>query len=130
MRLSTWNIQMKISKKGLTGRPFSFRSIRPPISIWVATPRTALYGELIDTAFALSVGETSGILDLGSEGYFVVKRLPKPEVDLKSRYSELLPIFLNERMHEDILTRAKTSMQGIVYKEHYNELTVGDFFES
>lgn len=92
------------------------------------TKDDALYGELIDTAFSLSVGETSEIIDLGSEGYFVIKRLAKDPTEFEDRYAELTPIYVNERMHKAIAEKAASDLQGIVYTDFYRALTAADFF--
>ncbi len=92
------------------------------------TKDRALYGELIDVAFSLEVGETSEILDLGSEGYFVVKRLPKLPSDLEALYEEIVPVYITEMLYDDLEEEAEAYLQGIVYTDFYRALTVADFF--
>ena len=89
----------------------------------------AYYGELIDTAYKLAVGETSGIIDLGPSGFFVVKRLEKDTDDLDTRYREIEEVFLTDALYTDVEEKAAELLQGIVYKDAYNALTVGDFRE-
>ena len=95
------------------------------------TKDDAYYGELIDTAFTLSIGETSEILDLGSEGYFVIKRLAKLDSDFASSfyYEEIANIFVTETMYGRVDEIAASLLQSIVYTNDYHALTTGDFFE-
>ena len=92
------------------------------------TKDRALYGELIDVAFALPIGDTSEILDLGSEGYFVIKRLAKDSEDFDDRYRELVPVYITEELYGDVEEKATENLEGIVYTDFYRALTVADFF--
>ena len=92
------------------------------------TKDNALYGELVEVAFSLAIGETSEILDLGSEGYFVIKRLPKLSSDLDNRYRELVPVYLTEELYNDVEETAAAALEGIVYTDFYRGLTADDFF--
>lgn len=94
------------------------------------TKDTAFYEELIEVAYALGEGEVSDILDLGSEGLFVVKRLPKNEADLEEQFREITAVYLAEEMYGEIEERAAALLAGISYAEGYTALTVSDFLAS
>lgn len=89
----------------------------------------AYYGELIEIAYGLDVGETSRVLDLGTAGFFVVKRLEKSSSDLADRYEEIEEVFLADAMYERVDTKGAELLEGIVYMDAYNSLTIGDFFD-
>lgn len=93
------------------------------------TKDAAYYETLLDTAYGLEVGETSDILDLGSEGYFAVKRLPKLTPDLDSRYEEILVVFLFEMLYRNVEEKKEELLLGASYTDAYRNLTAGDFFD-
>ncbi len=106
-------------------------SLRPDTDFYMGrySKDDAYYGELIDTAFGLSEGETSRVLDLGAVGFFVVKRLAKSSSDLDARYEEILEVYITDMLYADVAAAGDALLQGIVYKDAYNSLTVGDFSE-
>ena len=87
----------------------------------------AYYSHLIEVAYSLDDGETSEVLDLGVEGFFVIKRLPKTDADLNERHDAITDIFLYDLQTERILETAGALLQGIVYEDFYNSLTAVDF---
>lgn len=87
----------------------------------------AYYSELITIAFSLDEGEVSDVLDLGVEGFFVIKRLSKSSTDLAERHESISEIFRYDLQTENVLDTADELLQGIVYKDFYNDLTAVDF---
>ena len=87
----------------------------------------AYYSELIDLAFTMDVGEVSEVLDLGVEGFFVIKRLAKEDAHLQERNKSITEIFLYDLQMANILEVSAELMQGIVYTDFYNSLTAVDF---
>ena len=87
----------------------------------------AYYSELIELAFAMNDGAVSEVLDLGVEGFFVIKRLAKEDAHLQERHESITDIFLYDLQMENVLDTAAELMQGIVYEELYNNLTAADF---
>ena len=85
------------------------------------------YSELIEVAYDLGEGEVSDVLDLGVEGLFVIKRLPKETAHLSERHESITEIFLYDLQMSSLLDKASELMQGIVYKDFYNDLTAVDF---
>lgn len=94
------------------------------------TKDTAFYEELIEVAYDLREGEVSDILDLGAEGLFVVKRLPKDEAHLDSQQGEITAVYLAEEMYRAVEERAAALLADITYTEGYTALTVSDFIAS
>ncbi len=91
------------------------------------TKDAAYYDELIANAYALEIGEVSPIFDLGSEGYFVVKRLAKASSDLDMLFEEIREVYLFEMQYRSIHEIAERARQSIVYETRYAELTFSDF---
>lgn len=87
----------------------------------------AYYSELIGLAYSLGEGEVSGVLDLGVEGLFVIKRLPKVSAHLTERHESITDIFLYDLQIATILARADALTEAIAYTDFYNELTAADF---
>ena len=89
----------------------------------------AYYATLIDTAFALPEGGVSEIMDLGSEGFHVVKRLPKNLADLESHaeFAALTEAYLYDLLTGDVLSRAEALLAGATYTEAYTSLTKDSF---
>lgn len=87
----------------------------------------AYYSDLIEIAYALGDGEVSDVLDLGVEGFFVIKRLPKEAAHLSERHQIITEIFLYDLQTANILATADDLMQGIVYQDFYYSLTAVDF---
>ena len=87
----------------------------------------AYYSELIEVAYTLGEGEVSEVLDLGIEGLFVVKRLPKIDAHLTEQYNSITSIYLYDKQIGAILEKAAELLQGIVYTDFYSTLTAVDF---
>ncbi|MBQ2718711.1 MAG: hypothetical protein IJF73_01445 [Clostridia bacterium] len=86
----------------------------------------AYYGKLIDAAYALPTGGVSEVMDLGSEGLFVLRRMDKQSASFSSRYEELAKVYLGEVMYGRIEEIAAELMEGIVYTEFFSTLTAAD----
>ena len=91
----------------------------------------AYYATLIDTAFALPEGGVSEVMDLGTEGFHVVKRLAKDLSDLESNaeFAALTEAYLYDLLTGDVLTRAATLLSGVTYTEAYTTLTKDNFLK-
>ncbi len=88
----------------------------------------AYYGKLIDAAYALPVGGVSDVMDLGSEGLFALRRMPKDEA-LTTRYEEIAKVYLGEVMYGRIEEIAAELMDSIVYTDFFSTLTAADILE-
>ncbi len=106
-------------------------SLRPDTDFYMGrySKDDAYYGELIDTAYKLGEGETSGILDLGAQGFFVVKRLTKAAADFEERYAEIEAVYLADSLYGRVEERAGALLRGILYADRYHSLTAGDFVQ-
>ena len=104
-------------------------SLEPTTDFYMGrhTMDDAYYSELIEVAYALAEGEVSDILDLGVEGLFVVKRLPKVASHLNEQHESITAIYLYDLQIARILEQADELLQSIVYTDYYNTLTAVDF---
>jgi hypothetical protein len=104
---------------------------RPETRFYVGrhTLDRAYYAELMETAYALPIGGVSEVMDLGTEGLFVIKRLAKDSADLASPayYAAITNAYLYDLQMDRVLAKADALMQGIVYKDAYHSLTPADF---
>ena len=91
----------------------------------------AYYAELVDTAYALPIGAVSDIMDLGSEGFHVIKRLEKSAADLDSVgvFNAVTSVYLYDLLMSDVLSRAATLLEGATYTDAYRALTPESFKE-
>ena len=94
------------------------------------TKDKAFYDTLIETVYELEIDETSEILDLGTEGYFLVKRLHKEAIDLDDRYEEILDVFLFEKMYSRIESMAVALDRDAAPTDTYRTLTAKDFLDN
>lgn len=87
---------------------------------------SAYYGKLIEAAYALPVDGVSEVIDLGSEGLFALRRMPKEAAALSQRYEEIAKVYLGEVMYGRIDAIAAELLNGIVYTEFFSTLTAED----
>lgn len=104
-------------------------SLEPTTDFYIGryTLDDAYYNELIEVAYQLGENEVSDVLDLGAEGFFVVKRLAKESNHLSEQHKSITEVYLYDLQTEAILAKAAELLQGIVYEEFYNTLTSVDF---
>lgn len=86
----------------------------------------AYYAPLIRAVYALPDGGVTEVIDLGSEGLFVARRMEKSAQDLSSRYEELTRVYLGDVMYGEVERIANEFLQGIVYEDFYHSLTAED----
>ena len=104
-------------------------SLEPSTDFYMGryTKDSAYYAELIETAYQLSEDETSDIIELGAEGYYIVKRLKKLSSHFESRYAEIEEVYLYDLQCATVLEKAEALLEGIVYKDAFATLTPSDF---
>lgn len=81
------------------------------------------YGELIEAAYAMEVGDTSRIMDLGSLGYYVFSKRTKESSALSTQYRQIEKLYLGDVMYGEIAKKQEELLQGIVYTDFYRGLT-------
>ena len=91
---------------------------------------SAQYGDLIATAFALPIGGVSDVMDLGAEGFHVLKRIEKDPEELKKNavFNSLVDIYLYDTLMGDVMQRAATLRASATYTDAYHSLTAESFF--
>ncbi len=100
-------------------------SLEPTTDFYLGryTLDAAYYAPLLEAVYALPVGGVSEVIDLGSEGLFVARRMEKVPSHLGSRYDELTRVYLGDVMYGEIDRIADAFMESIVYEDIYTTLT-------
>ncbi len=86
----------------------------------------AYYAPLIEAVYALPLGGVTEVLDLGSEGLFVARRMEPSASHFEGRYEELTRVYLGDVMYGEVDRITAELLQSIVYEDLYSTLTAED----
>ena len=84
-----------------------------------------LYGEILDAAFSLEVGEFSHPISVSTatqDFLYVIHRVEKDKNAYATRAEEIEELYLCDRFYTDVATKEATLLQNVTYTDFYRSL--------